>query len=191
MSANSGVNELEGMKQERRTRQPLTPRHPKTEAEEAPAPALPQQAQPTPEEKPVPTATMTPPAADTSSTGGITIYITPEAVEAARLMRRPGVTNAHIALQAVEALQDKLRDLVKARRSSDRTQTLTDTGLFPARSGTAAKSSMPRRTMWSVRLTRAEIDVLDRLGAAVGAASRSELVSVAVEAYVSGHSVRQ
>lgn len=190
MSVSNGLDELDGMKQERRQRQPLPPRHPKPSTEQAPEPELPQQSTPI-EEKPVPTATITPPSAGTSSTGGITVYITPEAVEGARLMRSAGVTNGHIALRAIEALQDRLRELVVARRGSDRQEAITEPTLFPPRSGTAAKARTPRRTMWSVRLTPAEIDVLDRLAKTVGAASRSELVSVAVEAYVGSHSAHR
>jgi hypothetical protein len=194
MSAIDGMDELHGMKQQgRRQRQALPPAGPKKEM----LAPVPPQSGPIEEEhhpiqeEPVTTATAPTPHAATSSTGGITVYLTTEAVEGARKMRSAGVTNGHIALLAIEALQDRLHELVAARRGSDRKEAITEPTLFPPRSGTAAKSSKPRRTMWSVRLTPAEIDVLQRLVAATGAASRSELVSVAVEAYVGSHSAHQ
>lgn len=201
MSAGDGLGQMQDMRA-RRVRQPPPPRNPKFTPPAPPQDQPATQAEPPQsiplEETPVPTVIFPPvavaparPAADTSTTGGITIYLSTQALAAVRASRSPGVTNAHIALQAIEATHDKLRELIVERRGGQHAEPAPTSGLFPPRSGSAARASAVRRVMWSVRLTPAEVDVVDQLAAATGAASRSELVSVAVEAYMSTHSTQR
>lgn len=188
-SSHNGLGQLQGMR-DRRTRQAPTPRHPKP----APAADLPNALPPAepvepaemppPVEEPVVAVAEEPVAADTSTTGQVAVYITPAAVTTARRLRRPGVTNAHMALRAIEEMQPRLAELVKVRRRGEIREVLPGSRLFPSRSGTAAGAGDVRRMLWAVRLTAAEVAVVDALAAEAGATSRSELVSVAVEAYM-------
>lgn len=177
---------------ERKARTAPPSRHPRpTSPFEVEQATVPQAEEPAPVIVEEPAATPEPPAAaeprhvgDTSSTGQIAVYITTDAVTTARAIRRPGVTNAHIALRAVEDMHGKLKELVATRRAGESREVLPGSSLFPSRSGTAAGTRNVRRVLWAVRLTPAEVAVVDDLARAAGAASRSELVSVAVEAYL-------
>jgi hypothetical protein len=113
------------------------------------------------------------------------VYVLPAVAEAARRYRRShrGTSHADIALDAIEARRDELEALVAERHS----MTVRAAGeLFPARGSRRRRSDGTPRVLWTIFLTAAEIRVVDRLATEVGAASRSELISVAVEAEMSG-----
>jgi hypothetical protein len=108
-------------------------------------------------------------------------YVLPAIAEAARRHRHKHRVTSHadIALDAIEARRDELAALVAQRHST----TVRAAGdLFPARGSRRRRSEGSPRVLWTIFLTQAEIQIVDRLTAEAGAASRSELISVAVEA---------
>jgi hypothetical protein len=121
----------------------------------------------------------------TADTMPVSVYVLPSVAEAARRHRRKhrGTSHADIALDAIEARRDELSALVARRHS---TTVRAAGGLFPARGARRRRSDGTPRVLWTIFLTEAEIQVVDRLSAEVGAASRSELISVAVEAEIGG-----
>lgn len=183
---------------ERRTRQAPEPRHAKLNIDttasdtvpmpqfEAPAPPPPSAA-PTP--KTVPTQEVKKPkllapeiTEETSTTVNVASYVRAEALAVVRRLRGRHSPGGVIALQAISAMRHQLADLV-AERHAGGVRRSVDDSLFPHRSGNAAGKSVSRR-MWVIRLTPAELEVVDGLIEKFGATSRSELISVAVEAYV-------
>lgn len=196
---NSGREQLENMNK-RRTRQAPGPRQPKREISDIPGPQLAPAPAPEPEaeaeaglrlvEEPPPTQEPTPMPmkdmpvlhADTSTTVQVTSYITAEALAAVKKLRGPGTPGGYVALEAISAMQDRLALLISERQAGHVRAPVAG-GLFPSRSGAAAGKGAARR-MWLIRLTPAELEIVDSLAAEFGAASRSELISVAVEAYV-------
>lgn len=179
---------------ERRTRQAPEPRHTKLEMEPSAPDAVPMpqfeapaSAPTTPPSsktvipKPQKTAT-SPEVADTSTTVNIASYITAEALASVRRMRGRNSPGGVIALQAISAMRAQLSDLV-AERHAGGVRRSVDDSLFPHRSGNAAGKGVSRR-MWVIRLTPGELEAVDGLIDKFGASSRSELISVAVEAYV-------
>jgi hypothetical protein len=151
------------------------------------APAAPTMSMPA-SSPPLPTApasakTSAPPAtaAAGQETMPVSVYVQPAVVEAARRYRRKhrGTSHADIALDAIEARRDDLAALVTQRHST----TVRAAGeLFPARGSRRRRRDGTPRVLWTIFLTAAEIQVIDRLTTETGAASRSELISVAVEA---------
>lgn len=120
-------------------------------------------------------------AAAGQETQPVSVYVLPAVAEAARRYRRRhrGTSHADIALDAIEARRDELAALVVQRHSA----TVRAAGdLFPARGSRRRRSDGAPRVLWTIFLTQAEIQVVDRLAAEAGAASRSELISGAVEA---------
>lgn len=113
-------------------------------------------------------------------TYAISVYVLPSARDAAAGRRkREGLTNAQIAFDAVDACQHRLAGLVQTRRTTPR----AENSLFPARvTRRAEPGADQRRVLYQLRATREEIAILDRLTEQAGAESRSELVSVALEA---------
>lgn len=190
---NSGIDQLEGMR-ERRTRQAPEPRHTKLEMEPSATDAVPMPQFEAPAPEPVtpsiaktvvPKPQKTPPTpsvADTSTTVNIASYITAEALAAVRRMRGRDSPGGVIALQAISAMRTQLPDLI-AERHVGSVRRSVDDSLFPHRSGNAAGKGVSRR-MWVIRLTPGELEAVDGLMEKFGASSRSELISVAVEAYV-------
>uniref|UniRef100_UPI003F493F73 hypothetical protein n=1 Tax=Sphaerisporangium sp. CA-236357 TaxID=3240030 RepID=UPI003F493F73 len=113
----------------------------------------------------------------------VSVYLLPAAVRAAEdVRRRTGMTNSVIAYDALDAMRDRLSELVTARRSGpDRPDSL-----FPGRreSVRAVAAREGRRQLWSMRATDAELHVIDRLCRQTSAKSRSELISCALEAHL-------
>lgn len=122
-------------------------------------------------------------ADETDVTFQVSVYVLPavsRAIEEAR--RRTGRTNAEIAYDAIDAVRDRLPELVAARRGGDRPAG----SLFPgrrSRTPRAAAAAEGRRRLWSLQATAAELAVIDGLVETTGARSRSELISCAVEAH--------
>lgn len=179
-----GRRDLGGMLPPRRpATEPAAPSPTAAEPEPSPdpvAPVPPRQRQPR-------TTRRTPPApepgADTSFQ--VQVYVLPGVLSAASRRRKDdGLTNAEVAFDAVDAVQSRLPGLVRDRRTKPR----QEGSLFPARAvrrpraGADAGATEGRRVPWVMRCTAAELEVLDRLVASTGAESRSELVSVALEA---------
>ncbi len=116
------------------------------------------------------------------TTTQVSVYLTPDAIAAVRRARAGGRrTNADVALDAIDATVDRLPKLLASRRTGpDRPNSL-----FPARPRPArAASDGPRRVLWSMKATAAELAVIDRLVDTAGAASRSELIATAIEAHL-------
>lgn len=117
---------------------------------------------------------------DLVTTTQVSVYLTPDAIAAVRRARAGGRrTNADVALDAIDSTVDRLPTLLSARRTGpDRPNSL-----FPARPRpTRAAGDGPRRALWSMKATAAELTVIDRLVGQLGAASRSELIATAIEA---------
>jgi hypothetical protein len=112
----------------------------------------------------------------------IASYITGEALAAVRGMRGRDSPGGVIALRAISAMRAQLPDLIAVRHAGSVRRSV-DESLFPHRAGNAAGKGASRR-MWVIRLTPGELEAIDGLIDKFGAASRSELISVAVEAYV-------
>ncbi|MFI6029392.1 hypothetical protein [Amycolatopsis magusensis] len=115
-----------------------------------------------------------------------TIYVLPEARRLAKARRDDtGQLNATIAMDAVdEALRHEwLPTLIAKRQQKPR----PEDSRFPSRR--AVRRSRPRglksnpRVIWQLFFTADELKVLDEIIDETGAASRSELVSVALEWY--------
>lgn len=152
----------------------------------APSPAPPTTPAPAPTKAPAPARAPKPKrppitAAAGQETQPVSVYVLPAVAEAARRHRRRhrGTSHADVALDAIEAHRDDLAALVAQRHSA----TVRAAGdLFPARGSRRRRSDGAPRVLWTIFLTQAEIQVVDRLTAEAAAASRSELISVAVEA---------
>lgn len=96
--------------------------------------------------------------------------------------RRSGRTNAELAYDALDAVHDRLPDLVAARQAGGARPA---DSLFPGRRSRTPRATAAvdgRRRLWSLQATAAELDVLDGLVEGTGARSRSEVVSCALEA---------
>lgn len=149
----------------------------------APAVSMPAPSSPQPATKPAPAEASAPAsvASADQETMPVSVYVQPTVAEAARRYRRKhrGTSHADIALDAIEARRNELSALVTQRHSA----TIRAAGeLFPARGSRRRRRDGTPRVLWTIFLTAAEIQVIDRLTTETGAASRSELISVAVEA---------
>lgn len=115
----------------------------------------------------------------------VSVYLLPNAVQAAeRIRKRDKKTNADIALDALDAVHNQLTDLVVTRQTGPGRPA---NSLFPSRRGGSTRTAAAqqgRRQLWSMQATITELNVIDRLCEASGAVSRSELISVAVEAHL-------
>ncbi|MFC7331383.1 hypothetical protein [Marinactinospora rubrisoli] len=110
------------------------------------------------------------------------IYLLPETARAITQMRRKkGKLNVDIALDAIDHVhrRGQLEKLLVQRRSGPRRP---KDSLFPARRRHPRATRGQTRKLWSFQATQREIAVLDELVEKFGASSRSELVSVALEA---------
>lgn len=191
-SARGGHQDLSGLLPPRPA--PTAPA-PEPDAEESAAPDPPgdQQTPPAPPEprKPAKTArparrASTPPpepagAEDTDVTYPVSVYVLARVRRVAEKRRKEtGVTNARIAFDAIDGCQHRLAGLIQARRTTPR----AENSLFPSRVTRRPDPGVTeqRRVLYQMRATAAEITVLDRLTEEAGAESRSELVSVALEA---------
>lgn len=170
----------------RRTARPPVAAEPAPLAPVAPEPSTEPPAAMPPPPGQVPERTSPTPAASTDGgTAPVSVYVLADVAEAARRRRRKhrGSSHADIALDAIEARRHELAALVAQRRSN----TVRAAGdLFPARGARRRRGDGAPRVLWTIFLTADEIQVVDRLAAEVGAASRSELISVAVEAELGG-----
>ncbi|QSB07178.1 hypothetical protein [Natronoglycomyces albus] len=101
---------------------------------------------------------------------------------AAQRKRANNETNADVAFAAIEAELPRLESLIRARHTGSRTSSL-----FPSRTSQRSQKRPEgvNREMWTIRATPAEIAVIDDLVESNGALSRSELISVALESYLS------
>ncbi|HEX2418047.1 MAG TPA: hypothetical protein VHJ83_07990 [Micromonosporaceae bacterium] len=116
----------------------------------------------------------------------VSVYLLPAGRAAARKhAENKGLTNAGVALQAIDAMAAQLPALIEARhtgRDVDGSEGSAPS-LFPPRRrkrGSGGKS----RVLWSINLTPSELEVVDGLVTRTGARSRSELISVAIEAHL-------
>lgn len=113
-------------------------------------------------------------------------YVLPAAkAEVARVRTQAGRTNAEVVFDAIDAVHHELPHLIAARNTVWR----PEDSLFPARvqrrrrqQGRGPAETAARRILWTLRATTAELEILDRMAGECGAESRSELISVAVEA---------
>ncbi|MGI5162707.1 hypothetical protein [Microbispora sp. CA-102843] len=115
----------------------------------------------------------------------VSVYVLPDIVRAAeQVRRRSRRTNAEIAYAALDAVRERLGELVAERRLGPAPAA---DSMFPARrtrNQRAAAAQDGRRQLWSIQATEGELAVLDGLVERHGARSRSELISVAVEAHL-------
>ena len=123
---------------------------------------------------------------DPSTSYQVPVYVHPGVRVAATTKRKTEkLTNAEIALNAIDEVQHRLAGLVRDRRLQAR----PDNSLFPGRvrrgrlggGGAVSTDGDARRVLWGFRATGAELEIIDRLASASGAESRSELVAVALE----------
>lgn len=111
------------------------------------------------------------------------VYLLPEAIIKARTLKQEGNSFAETATNALDAALDKglLEHLVRRRRQVERPAN----SRFPARRAVRKTTKRPSpgssRTTWQPRFSMAELRVIDAMQTQVGAQSRSELISVAVE----------
>jgi hypothetical protein len=123
--------------------------------------------------------------AQAAATFQVSVYLLPTAVKAAdRLRRSRRSVNAAVAFDALDARKNELRELVTARKTG---LARPADSMFPSRlsnSTRGAAAQQGRRQLWSFQATEAELDILDQLCEDTGATSRSELVSVAMEAHL-------
>jgi len=130
---------------------------------------------------PKPTRTE-PASAEAEEATATSVYIHPDAKTKIRKLR-DGRTNAEIALGAIDAVHERLAELVDAHHTQ--APPGGEGSLFPGRrTTTGRRRGGPRRVLWTIQITPAETAVIDRLMTETGAASRSELVAVAVEAHL-------
>ena len=149
-------------------------------AQPAAAPVAPPPA--TPVAQPVASAVVPPVAEQRAGTAAsddsprqISIYVLPHVPEAIRAAKH-GRTNAAVVYDAIEACLAELPALLEARRAVPATQ--GHGGLFVRQ---AADTQDDTRVPWTFKVTQANRVVLDDLVARLGANSRSELVSTALE----------
>lgn len=109
-----------------------------------------------------------------TGTKQITVYVRPH-VPAAIRADKAGRTNATVVYNAIEGCQDQLPALLAARHSPPATANT----LFAHQPGDRAGE---QRVPWTFKATPANRAVLDRLATRFAATSRSELISVALEA---------
>ncbi|MFY0408715.1 hypothetical protein [Solicola sp. PLA-1-18] len=94
-----------------------------------------------------------------------------------------GQTLAQIVLTAVETTAEQLPDLIATERGTAASP--LKGSLFPATEGRGRRRAPGQAHVTiSMRINAANLDVLDQLTAQVGAGSRSELLSVALAAYL-------
>lgn len=146
-------------------------------------PPTPPQARPVERQETRPQARQRAELVEDEATFQVSAYVLPDvvrALEAAR--RRTGRTNAELVYDALDAVHDRLPELVAARQAGGARPA---DSLFPgrrSRTPRAAAAVDGRRRLWSLQATAAELDVLDGLVDGAGARSRSEVISCAVEA---------
>lgn len=186
---NNGLGQLDGMRdkaRERRSRQAPESRHPRPEVPPASFIHVEEPPKPTEGAPKAPVQKTAEPAvfvssADDTTTMQVTAYITAETLAAVRRIRSAQAPGSYVALRAISVMKERLGELIEARHNGNVKRPVDDF-MFPPRRGAAAGKGEARR-MWVIRLTPAELEVVDSL-AAKFSASRSELISVAVEAYV-------
>jgi len=113
----------------------------------------------------------------------VSVYLLPDAIQAARRVRGRR-TNAELAWEAIDATHQRLGELLATRHGG----APRPGSLFPARQtgGRPGAVGEARRALWSMKATPAELAVVDRLVADLGAVSRSELIATAIEAHLTG-----
>jgi hypothetical protein len=115
----------------------------------------------------------------------VSVYLLPAAAAAAeQLRRRRSSQNAAIAFDALDRYRDELRNLIADRKTS---AVRPSGSMFPNRMSNSTRSAAAqqgRRQLWSLQATEDELTILDQLAADSGASSRSELISVAMEAHL-------
>jgi hypothetical protein len=114
------------------------------------------------------------------------VYVTPEVFARAETYRRQhkGRTNADVVLDALEACHERLGELLAAAHGPARPAG----GLFPGRPAT--RRTPKHGVQLQFRPTQAQLAVIDRLVGEHHAASRSELVSAALDAFLPELKVR-
>lgn len=140
---------------------------------------------PQPRQRPRRAAAASAPPPEPGVSYQVSVYVLPAARSRARARREAeGLTNAEIAFAAIDSLQHRLAGLVAQRRTTPP----AEGSLFPPRvsrrrrPGGDPGATEGRRVLWALQATTEELRVLDRLVKSSGAESRSELISVALEA---------
>jgi hypothetical protein len=122
-----------------------------------------------------------PAAQEQSQTHQTVVYVSAGAKAAAERRRKQhGLTNAEIALDALDQTHDELRELLDARytpRSED--------SLFPGRRvPRRASSPSTRKVTFTFQATAVELSIIQDMVRDFGATSQSELIAVAMESYL-------
>lgn len=102
----------------------------------------------------------------------------PEAIEESKGER----TNALVVFDAIEALQDRLPMLLESRHQPLTADPAGSGGLFRRSASDVRRTVRQHRRPWTFKVDPGNRAVLDELASRYGANSRSELVSVALEA---------
>lgn len=113
----------------------------------------------------------------------VAVYLLPEvAWKLTQIRRTTGQTNADLSLDAIDHWhrRDQLGKLVAQRQMGPRKR--PKDSLFPERRGGGRAKHGQHRKLWTLQATLPELKILDDLVEKVDANSRSELVSVALEA---------
>ena len=122
--------------------------------------------------------------ASTDSTLQVSVYLKPATrAKVRQTLRHRKITNARLALEALTAMAGRLKTLLA---TSDDASQLANSA-FPARTGRLAKPKAhgtDRKLLWTLQATPAEILVMDDWTQRYSAVSRSELIAVAIEAYL-------
>jgi hypothetical protein len=111
----------------------------------------------------------------------VTVYVPPKLAARARTHRsRAKTTNAAVVLDAIDAYHARLPQLLADSRTR---LTRPEGSLFPGRT-IRRRSSSERPVALEFWVTPAELEVIDALVAEYQAVSRTELVVVALDAYL-------
>lgn len=114
------------------------------------------------------------------TTQQVSVYLTKAGITAARRhAKTKRLTNAGVALQAIDAMAVQLHALIEARHTGRED---SEASLFPARR--RERGGGESRVLWTIKLTPRELKIVDDLATRAGARSRSELVATAVEAHL-------
>ena len=113
----------------------------------------------------------------------VAVYLLPEvARKLTQIRRSTGQTNADMSLDSIDHWhrRGQLGKLIAQRQVGTRKR--TKDSIFPERRGGGRAKTGQHRKLWTLQATLPELKVIDNLVEEFGANSRSELVSVALEA---------
>lgn len=161
-------------------------RTPADDARPAPQPAKPaSKASPIPKPAPAtptvkkPTAPKKKPTATAGSSRPSNVHVPEDLVDkVAKARRDTGRSTGEVIIAAIESTYPKLSELIRPPET-------TGTTLFTPRPSRAVRTQQGRLSPLSYRLDPQDFEVIDRLVAETGAASRGHLITVALTAYLS------